>query len=175
MKTFVSELGKEKTRGVAVIDRQTTDHQLEELLQCGVRGIRLDLYIEQAMRDAKKQKEMLIWYSDRIKHLGWSLGFLQLEPRNWHLLSEVIPTLPVHVVVDHYALMKAPSMLPAGMTVSEQEGMAAIVKLLKGGNFWVKLSAPYRCSEAPLFDDMEELVKHLVRVNPRRVVWGSDW
>lgn len=66
-------------------------------------------------------------------------------------------------------------MLPAGMTVSEQEGIAAIVKLLKGGNFWVKLSAPYRCSEAPSFDDMEELVKHLVRINPRRVVWGSDW
>lgn len=127
------------------------------------------------MRDAKKQKEMLIWYSNRIKHLGWSVGFLQLEPRNWHHLSEVIPILPVHVVVDHYALMKAPSMLPAGMTVSEQEGMAAIVKLLKGGNFWVKLSAPYRCSEAPSFDDMEELVKHLVRTNPRRVVWGSDW
>lgn len=176
LKGFIQQLDPATTRGVAVISRRTSDDEIGELHRCGVRGIRLDLYVEQAMRDLAKQKEMLMWYADRIKRWGWSMGFLQLEPRNWNGLSGLIPHLPVNVVVDHHALMKSRSMLGSQLNVLEQDGMAAIVSMLKGDNFWVKLSAPVRSSEAaPHYDDMEEIVRHLVDANPRRIVWGSDW
>jgi len=162
---------------VAVINRQTTNAEIDELHRHGVRGIRLNLYGEGAMRDLGKQRELLTFYADRISKWKWSMAFLQLEPSHWEPLSELIPHLPVNVVVDHHALMKARSMLPAEEgQVLQQTGMAAIVKMLKGSNFWLKLSAPYRCSEeAPHYGDMEGIVRCLVDANPHRLVWGSDW
>lgn len=176
LSTFIEELDKSNTVGVGVISRSTTDVELNKLNSHGVCGIRLDLYSEGAMHDLAKQKEMLIYYSERIKALGWSLAFLQLEPANWEPLSKLIPTLPVPVITDHHALLKAKSMLPAGADVLAQPGLAPILSMLKSGNFWIKLSAPYRSSDmAPHYEDMEDLVKCLVAANPHRVVWGSDW
>lgn len=128
------------------------------------------------MHDLEKQKEMLIYYSKRIKDWSWSLAFLQLEPSNWEPLSKLVPSLQVPVVTDHHALLKAKSMLPAGVEVLTQPGLAPILDMLRSGNFWIKLSAPYRSSDmAPHYEDMEELVKCLVAANPRRILWGSDW
>jgi predicted TIM-barrel fold metal-dependent hydrolase len=39
----------------------------------------------------------------------------------------------------------------------------------------MKLSAPYRVSEDPSYDDMKPLVRALVDANPNRVLYGSDW
>lgn len=173
---FLHQLDPSVTRGVCVINRSTTDAEIAAFHACGIRGIRLDLYEEGAMRDLDKQTEMLKFYARRISSWGWSMAFLQLAPENWEPLSFIISSLTVNVVVDHHALMKAQSMLPDGIAVEHQPGMQAIIRLLKAGNFWVKLSAPYRCSEAgPDYYDMKEVVRCLVDANPRRVVWGSDW
>lgn len=176
LEAFIRQLSQEVTRGIAVINRHTTDEELHRLHDCGVRGIRLDLYHDHAMRDLDKQMAMLSSYAQRIAPLGWSLGFLQLEPSHWEPLSRLIAELPVDVVVDHQALLKAKSMLPEGVTVADQPGMEAILRLLTSGNFWIKISAPYRASQLePTYDDMREVVRLIVDANPRRVVYGSDW
>lgn len=173
---FIQQLDPHDTHGVAVIGRLTTDDELQWLHNCGVRGIRLDLYNEQAMHDLDKQLDMLEFYAQRVAPFGWSMGFLQLEPANWEPLSHLIPRLPVDVVVDHQALLKASSMLPADVAVAKQPGMEAILKLLAGNNFWIKISAPYRISQQdPEYDDLREVVRLLVDANPRRVIYGSDW
>lgn len=159
-----------------MISKSTSDSEIEKLHECGIRGIRLDLYSEGAMHDLSKQEAMLKYYSERVRKWGWSMAFLQLEPHNWEPLSRLIPTLPVPIVTDHHALLKGQSMLPEGLPVLKQPGLEAILKMLKSGNFWIKLSAPYRSSEqAPHYEDMEALVRCLVAANPRRVLWGSDW
>lgn len=109
-----------------MINQSTSDNELHELHRRGVRGIRLDLYHENAMRDLEKQKEMLIWYAERIKPWNWSMAFLQLEPNHWEPLTELIATLPVQVVVDHHALLKARSMLPVEYEVQTQPGFETI-------------------------------------------------
>lgn len=176
LKAFINALDPAKTSGVAVLSRGTTDDEITKLHRGGVRGIRLDLYVEGAMHDLEKQRNMLSFFAERIRPWGWNMAFLQLEAANWGPLSKLISGLPVRVIVDHHALLKAKSMLPAGVIVTEQPGLAAIVSMLKLGNLWVKLSAPYRCSEqSPHYGDMQELVRCLVDANPHRVVWGSDW
>ncbi|GAB7336595.1 hypothetical protein MBLNU13_g09853t1 [Cladosporium sp. NU13] len=128
------------------------------------------------MRDLDKQLVMLRYYAERIAPYNWSLGFLQLEPGNWAQLAKLIPSLPVDVVVDHQALLKSSSMLPANVPVAKQPGMEAILELLESGNFWIKISAPYRNSESdPHYDDLQGVIRLLVDANPRRVVYGSDW
>lgn len=176
LEAFIQQLGPDVTRGVAVIHRHTTDDELKRLDCRGVRGIRLDLYSEHAMRDLDKQLDMLKHYAERIAPYNWSLGFLQLEPGHWAQLAKLIPSLPVDVVVDHQALLKSSSMLPTDVPVTKQPGMEAILKLLKSGNFWIKISAPYRNSESnPHYDDLHEVIRLLVDANPYRVVYGSDW
>lgn len=176
LEAFLKQLDPSVTSGIAVIGRHTNDEEIQRLHDGGVRGIRLDLYSEQAMRDLERQLDTLRFYAERVAPWGWSVGFLQLEPSNWDTLANLIPQLPVDVVVDHQALLKASSMLPKGTTVQQQPGMAAILKLLQGHNFWIKISAPYRSSEqGPSYDDMDEVVRCLVDANPHRVVYGSDW
>ena len=176
LESFIQQLDPGVTRGIAVIGRHTTDGELKRLHNCGVRGIRLDLYSEHAMRDLDKQLDMLKCYAEKVAPLNWSMGFLQLEPGNWAHLGKMIPNLPVDVVVDHQALLKSSSMLPADVTVAKQPGMEAILELMACGNFWIKISAPYRNSESdPHYDDLREVVRLLVDANPHRVVYGSDW
>jgi predicted TIM-barrel fold metal-dependent hydrolase len=176
LKHFIKALGQDRTRGCAVIDEQTSDAEMTSLAASGVRGIRLNLYGYKAMTDVGKQIHVLQIYADRVRSRGWFVEFLQIEPQNWASLGQVIPTLGLQVVTDHHALLKAASMLPSGVGVIVQPGLAEIIALLKTGNFWIKLSAPYRSSiQAPYYEDMKPLVLALVEANPKRVLWGSDW
>lgn len=63
LEAFIKQLDPDVTRGIAVMNRHTPDAQLQRFHDCGVRGIRLDLYHEQAMRDLDKQMEMLKFYA----------------------------------------------------------------------------------------------------------------
>mgnify|MGYP006252655943 FL=1 len=46
--------------------------------------------------------------------------------------------------------------------------------MLDSGRVWIKLSGLYRLANAPYFDT-DEIVSRLVRANPERCLWGSDW
>ena len=176
LKHFIRDLGRDRTWGCAVIDEQTPEDEISSLAASGVRGIRLNLYSYQAMTNVDKQIQVLQLYADRVRTRGWFLEFLQINQVNWAPLSRIIPSLGLQVVTDHHALLKAESMLSPGADVLSQPGLVDIVALLKTGNFWIKLSAPYRSSvQAPDYPDMKPVVLALVEANPRRVLWGSDW
>jgi predicted TIM-barrel fold metal-dependent hydrolase len=175
LKAFIKKLGPSKTRGCAVIDEQTSEVEIDALHESGIRRIRPDLYRYDAIDNVEKI-QVLRRNSQRVALRGWFLEFLQTNPWNWARLGEVIPTLGLQVVVDHHALLKAQSMLPKDVDVLSQPGLAEIVELLKTGNFWIKISAPYRSSTLePHYEDMRPLTLSLLNANPRRVLWGSDW
>jgi len=52
-----------------------------------------------------------------------------------------------------------------------------LLGLLDTGRCWVKLSAPYETSKigAPHYDDVAALAKAMVRANPQRCLWASNW
>ena len=52
---------------------------------------------------------------------------------------------------------------------------AGIVVLVANGKTYVKLSAPYRISEAADYSDVEEIAIRLIAANSARMLWGSDW
>jgi 2-pyrone-4,6-dicarboxylate lactonase len=48
--------------------------------------------------------------------------------------------------------------------------------LVGEGHCWVKLSGAYRCSRLyPDYGDVTPMQRALVRANPERLVWGTDW
>jgi predicted TIM-barrel fold metal-dependent hydrolase len=55
-------------------------------------------------------------------------------------------------------------------------GFQALIRFLKSGRGWSKLSAPYRTSlQAPPYADITPFAHALVAAVPDRLVWGSDW
>ncbi|KAF9876831.1 amidohydrolase 2 [Colletotrichum karsti] len=185
LKAFVPQLGPQKTRAIGVIDPETTtDEELRAMHDAGVRGVRVNLYRYKAMEDVELQKVALRAHIERITALGlpWSVTmtttrtdfWVELEP----FVRDFVVKKGVKLITDHFALLKAPSLLPAEYRddPTKQPGFAAIMGLVRDGHLWVKLSAPYRISdESPGYDDVKPLVRAYVDTNKHRVLWGSDW
>jgi predicted TIM-barrel fold metal-dependent hydrolase len=82
-------------------------------------------------------------------------------------LREIVRDLPV--IVDHYG------MADAARGVNEPN-FQALLKLVGEGAVHVKVSAPYRVStQFPDYADARLLHEALVRANPERLMWGTDW
>lgn len=150
-------------RGVAVVDGRITDAQLQELHAAGVRGIRFNLSYGGASLDDLEP------LAARVNELGWNVQvvapgnqLLELEPR--------LARLPARLVIDHMGHVPQPEGL-------KSPAFATLTRLLDNQRTWVKLSAPYLRSKAgaPAYQDVGAVATELVRINPERLLWGSDW
>ncbi|KAF7547240.1 hypothetical protein G7Z17_g7875 [Cylindrodendrum hubeiense] len=179
---YLAEFNGE-ARGICVIDEiNITDQQLDQYHEAGIRSVRLDFFKAKAMNDAEQQVRLIRATANRLLRWGagdkgWSIQIQQPNIAYWKELRKVASSLGLPIVLDHMGLVKAPSMAPEGSTpVVEQPEWQDLLGALADGNVWVKISAPYRNSRAdPGFQDLEQIVTQLVRANPKRVVWGSDW
>ncbi|CAH0051703.1 unnamed protein product [Clonostachys solani] len=185
LKDFVGRLGKQSTSAVGVIDPETTtDSEILDMHTSGIRGIRVNLYRYKAMEDVNLQKKALLAHLQRVVdlELPWSLTMTTIQTGFWNTLApfvkqEIVPS-GRKLITDHFALLKAPSMLPPEYREdpTRQPGFAAIMGLVKDGHLFVKLSAPYRVSEqGPAYEDLEFLVRAFVATNKHQILWGSDW
>jgi D-galactarolactone isomerase len=151
-------------RGIAVIDQQTSDNELERLNDAGVRGIRFNL-----SRPARAGVELMDRLCARIAPLGWHAQIHTFGP-GYVALESRLAELPVLVVIDH--LGRVP--IPGGL---QHEAFAALRRLVDRGRTWIKLSGAYHDSlaGAPSYVDTGLMVSEWVKSAPDRVVWGTDW
>ncbi|KAJ0344464.1 hypothetical protein KNSL1_009329 [Colletotrichum chrysophilum] len=170
-------------RGICVLDLDTvTNELLDKYHGAGIRSARLDFFKAQAMNDVDKQVNLIKSTANRLLQWhptgnSWSIQIQQPNISYWAKLGPVIQQSKLPVVLDHIGLVKASSMAPTGsVPVREQTGWQDLLNTLRGGNLWIKISAPYRCSRAdPHFEDLRDIVQELVKTNSKRLVWGSDW
>ena len=159
----------ERARGVAVIDLEaTTQSALQSLHAKGVRGIRLNLEVS-----GQRNHDFALTQLKRAEQLVGPLGWAVQVYADVDVIAELAPAiaaLKVPVVLDHFAGIK---------TYKKDEQKAAfatVVELVKRGNAYVKLSAPYRASRAtPEFNDVTEFAQTLIQARADRLVWASDW
>jgi predicted TIM-barrel fold metal-dependent hydrolase len=155
------------SRGVAVIDDNTTAAMLDEMDELGVRGVRLNL-VSSGEPDGTAAIGALQAAAARVARLGWHVQIFA-KPDLLGLLAPVIATLAVPVVVDH---MGGGTVSPAG----SDPAFSALLDLLAAGKCWVKISGANRVSAAGGdFADALPVMRALVAANPERVVWGTDW
>ncbi|KAJ0119931.1 hypothetical protein J7T55_000781 [Diaporthe amygdali] len=175
-----------RARGICVIDEESvTDEQLNKYHAAGVRSVRLDFHRAKAMNDEDRQVELIEATAARLRGWdaqakGWSIQIQQPHLGHWKRLRQIASVLGVPLVVDHMSLVKGQSMAAEGqdamVPVVDRSEWQELLGALRDGNVWIKISAPYRNSRLePSFEDLEEIVKQLVRANPKRFVWGSDW
>jgi predicted TIM-barrel fold metal-dependent hydrolase len=51
-----------------------------------------------------------------------------------------------------------------------------MLRLVREGTCWVKLSGAYRMTSAPCpWHDTDVFAAALVQANPERLLWGTDW
>ncbi|CAG7971940.1 unnamed protein product [Penicillium salamii] len=179
-----------QARGICVLDLNTvTDELLDQYNAAGIRSVRLDFFRNSCMDDVDAQSHLIEETAQRLAQWGkpnWSIQIQQPHLEFWPRLRDVIQRIPIPVVVDHFALIAASSYRLDDNTTNiqddtfldevERRGLEALCQTLSEGNLWIKLSAPYRCSNlAPEYADLKWLVRRLTDANPKRVLWGSDW
>ncbi|KAK5090405.1 hypothetical protein LTR05_000577 [Lithohypha guttulata] len=161
----LAQLGGKGRAVVAIDPSKITESEILEMHRAGVRGIRLNLKTFGRTCDKEILEVELLLCADRIRKFGWCIQ-LYIGLEQVALLHDVLPNLGVQVVIDH---MGSPTVEER---VQEQVGYAEMIDLLQRGLIWVKLSGVYRFSNVP---GLDQYGKTLIRTNPDRVVWASDW
>ena len=84
-------------------------------------------------------------------------------------LDRTFADFPVDIVLGHLGYMKTDKGL-------QDPGFQGLLRLMKRGTAWVKLTGPYRISSQPLpHADTIPFAHALLDAAPDRVVWGTDW
>jgi 2-pyrone-4,6-dicarboxylate lactonase len=150
-------------RGIALIGEDISDRALRDLHDAGVRGFRVNRTAKTGLSFDVARK-----LAARVKDLGWHVQFL-LETEDHPDLDTTLGSFATDVVIDHMGR-------PDPAKGIDAPGFRALIRLLKSGRGWAKLSAPYRTSrEALPYHDITPFAQALVAAAPERLVWGSDW
>jgi D-galactarolactone isomerase len=151
-------------RGVAVVGEGVGDAELDRLTQAGIRGIRYFMLPGGAL-----PWESLETMAARVGAFGWHVQ-LQLDGRLLPEREALLKRLRGTLVIDHNGKFLEP--VPV-----DHPAFRCLLRLLENGRTWVKLSAPYETSKKgpPLYPDVGELAKALVRAAPERCVWATNW
>lgn len=169
-------LGPDKARAVVQFDPSTMDdNTLRQWNDFGVRGVRANLgFVGANMPSTEAFKETLRAYAEAIRSYGWVLQ-LYIEMEMIAELENFLPALGVDIVFDHMGHPDVPD-IPDVDPYSLQ-GFGALIRLLKNGRTWVKVSAPYRVSRAagPEYRNLDPLIREFFKVRPDRLVFASDW
>lgn len=162
--------------GVCVIDPDNiTSQRAQQYHAAGVRGIRVRLTNGATPAEIAT---LVVKNAAIARRCNWVLE-LCLPMQTWTYLHEVIPQLGVPVVVEHFAHAQVGSRTgDEALTLDpfRQQGFAPFLELLRNGQVYVKLSAPYRNSRSsPAYGDMRLLAQTFIGAGPDFVLFGSDW
>lgn len=150
--------------GVAAVDGSVSEAELEELAQARVIGLRImdlpgggvDLsHLEAVDAIAASRNWMLAVQFDGSNILDQETRLSRLKSR-W--------------VLDHHGKFFC------GVTPNSPQ-IAAVKRLIDGGNCWFKFAGAYESSKSggPDFADIAAVARQIAQHAPERIVWGSNW
>jgi D-galactarolactone isomerase len=154
----------DQARAVFVVDETTPEEELERLTKLGGRGARFHMLPGGAV-----PWDILEAVAARVHEFGWHIQ-LQLNGRELPAREAMLKRLPGTLVVDHVGRFTQP-------VEPDHEAFKALLRLLEGGKFWVKLSAPYESfADQPLdYGKIAVEARALVAAAPDRMLWASNW
>ena len=163
----------QRLRGVAITDTRIAPHVLRENWhKLGMRGLRFHQFSDAGkpgyVRGARARRIRGLSSGHARARLGHA-GLLRLAA-----LADLAATLrdisrEMPVIVDHMLH------IPAERGVGDAN-FQALLRLVGEGSVHVKVSAPYRLStQFPDYPDARPFHDALLRANPERLLWGTDW
>jgi predicted TIM-barrel fold metal-dependent hydrolase len=161
-----------RLRGIAITDTRVAPGTLREWDRLGVRGLRFHLF--SAAGRPRYVRGVGLDVFAALRPVMRALGWVMQVWCDWRLLPEIAGTLravaaEMPVVVDHMLS------IPAGRGVDDPT-FQALLRLVGDGHVHAKLSGAYRLSEQyPDYPDARPFHDALLRANPERLMWGTDW
>lgn len=156
---------KGRLRGVAIIDDETTDKDLEAFHEAGVRCARFNFW-----KDLGMVPELGMFHRsiERIKGLGWHVKLFS-SAADLVELHGLFASLRITAMLDHMGHLEFKN----GFS---DPAYAVAMDLIKRDNWWILLSNGDRSSagEYP-WDDAVEFGRRMYEAAPDRCVWGTDW
>jgi predicted TIM-barrel fold metal-dependent hydrolase len=156
----IAEFGRERARGIAVVDPEASEKDLEDLYARGIRGLRINLIT------GRTPIEALPVLAKRVSGRGMHIQ-LWLKGERLSEIVKVLSEIDVPVVLDHMG--QVPTSL--GM---EHPQFQTLLRMLGTGKVWIKLIG-YRISGGPPYADLAGPVSKILSIAADRCVWGSDW
>ncbi len=151
-----------RLRGTAIVAPDIAEEDLAGMDRRGVVGIRLNWIRRETLADVESPAYRRLF--ERLRKLDWQVEIYLEGPK----LAAVLPRIRdqgVKVVVDHFG---APD--PARGVACP--GFQEVLRGVRGGDTFVKLSAPYRQGGA----DPQVYVDALLdAAGPKQLVWATDW
>jgi 2-pyrone-4,6-dicarboxylate lactonase len=155
-----------RLRGVAALPADVSIAEIERLHSLGVRGTRCNIV---DLKDGKGvlPVEYLQTLAEKIKPFDWHIEFL-MHVNEFPDLDVQLDKLPVPLVFGHHGYEPAET---AG-----SEGFEALLRLMRDGKAWTKLTGPYRQTmEAFPYAAVRPIAQRLMEAAPQRLLWGTDW
>jgi predicted TIM-barrel fold metal-dependent hydrolase len=153
-------------RGVMIADGMISDATLESWHAAGIRALR---FVEMTAPGGSGRYpgsvgvESLKALAPRLRALGWQAHLWATAARCGELLP-ALAGLRLPIILDHLAM-------PAG---AADPAFADILHHVRDGAAWVKATL-CRVPRAGPLETLRPLHDALLRANPDRVLWGSDW
>lgn len=173
----LKQLGPENGRAVIQFDPdETSQEQLKEWHQLGVRGVRLNFKSVGAKVEGDGLALQLRKYSEAVRSFGWVLE-LYIALEDIPLLEAIVPELgdDVKICIDHIGHPTEAS-LSTAQSVDVLPGLQNLTNLLtRHDNIWVKVSGTYRLSRDAKNPLVQSLGRSILRTRPDRCVFATDW
>ena len=152
-------------RGVAILQGDESDSELQRLHRAGVRGVRFNFV---GMLGGPPPAAVFQRIVGRIAELGWHIA---LHVGGDDLLEHeaTLRKVRVPVVIEHLCRVD----ISKGLA---QRSFVRLLELMKHDGFWVKIDMGERLSlTGPPYLDMVPFAQAIVAAAPRQVLWGTDW
>jgi 2-pyrone-4,6-dicarboxylate lactonase len=156
-----------RARGVASVNENVSDAQLQALDAAGVRGVRFN-FVKRLVDTTPG--DVLERIARRIAPLGWHI-VVYFEAADLPELFAFFLALPAPLVVDH---MGRPDVRKP---VDGPEFELFLELMRQRHDLWCKVTCPERLTALgpPGYDDVIPFARRVVEQFPDRVLWGSDW
>ncbi|CEO59181.1 hypothetical protein PMG11_03865 [Penicillium brasilianum] len=175
----LSKLGPSRGRGVVVVDPATIQSEtLDEWHTLGVRGLRVNLQSVGKVMGQSELEETLLSHAEIARPRNWIIEVyvpLKMVP----MLESVVPRLGVSLCIDHFG---SPELSGSSWAKGNNPfnpyslpGFHSLISLLRAGNTYIKLSAPYRLTKDGQMRDLKAMAREFLAAAPDRVIFATDW
>lgn len=163
---LVAALGAmgEIARGVAVIDGQTPEAEVEHLHKAGVRGARI-----MDLPGGAVGMGALAEVDARARNAGWVMA-VQFDGSDIADHMPQLSALKSNWILDHHGKFFRGA-APDGPEV------AFVKRLIDNGNCWFKFAACYESSRSggPDYADIGAVARIIASYAPERILWGTNF
>ena len=157
----------DRLRGVAVVDVDVSDEELDRLDGHGVTAVRV-----QDLFPGGTPLRAITALGPRLARRGWHVEMWTDVAAHLEEVAALLRACPVPVVLDHMAHLRADR-------GPDDPALATVVRLAREEQVWITLSGAYRLAADRRPRDasraLASRVAHLLEEVPERLLWGSDW